>query len=121
MAGRPRPPPPSPRSDRPTWLNLSTSSRQRLQGVGFLVASPVGSSSSSSPSTAGAGGRMAGRSGRRHGIAAARTRAEVHREPAEHYRLRPPTGSEAPAVPGDTRRSRLEPRPTPALARRLAF
>lgn len=45
---------------QPTWLNLSTSSRHRLQGVGFLAALPGSSSSSSSPSVAGAGGTMAG-------------------------------------------------------------
>ena len=80
----PDPDPASAWGDRPTWLNLSTSSRQRLQGVAFLAVSPGGgggssSSSSSSPSAAGVGGRMAGRGGQR---CAGRGRAGTGRGPA---------------------------------------
>lgn len=73
---------------------MSTSCRQRVQGVGLLEASPGGGGSrsdSSSPSAAGARGRMAGRGGQRCEDAAARTLVEVRRErPSAPASGRPP-------------------------------
>lgn len=92
----------SPRGDRPTWLNLSTSSRHRLQGVGFLVASPGDSSvRSSSPSTAGAGGRMAGRRGQRCGT-----------RPHGHW---PRSSGNRPSAPASGRPPARKSRPFPGL------
>lgn len=93
-------------------MNLSTSSRQRLQGVDFLAASPGSSSSISSPSAAGAGGRMAG--------SAARTRPRRYWPTSGGKRraLRPPAAhrlSRAGRSPGYLT-APAGPRPPPALA-----